>query len=322
MRKSLLLLCLMVSMLVSAFVIHPSKATISTIKWLEPAYSGIDSFYSDSVTAYLEGSSAKLAVAVTHSPYSWINVTWVRIDFDWDATYSSAEASGTSTPIEINSAHSVFVFNIIFTVPSATTVSNLIRHSYVITVNFTHTGGDATFTSTGSDFAIYSTAQAEAQVLNQQVDAYPTSWMFTSSDAEVLWKKARNAAELGDTYYSLGAFESATTSYQSALDLYEQAFAAEKAYQTAVDTALSTGQSNYFNALANNANTEAAAHTTEAEAAMAEAEAAQTQADAAVRQADAALTNAYGWMAFGVGWILIGIGAVIYGLRKPMKPPA
>jgi len=324
MRKNILLLSsLMFIALASAFVVLPSEASISTVKWLEPNFSGTDGFYGGpAVTAYAEGSAVKLAIIVTNAPYSWINVSWVRIWFDWDLTYNSTEATGVTTPIEINSTRSVFVFNIVFTAPSTAQVSNLIKHSYTITVSFSHSGGDATFTLSGSDFAIYSTAQTEAQTLNQQVDAYPTTWTFSSTEAEVLWEKARNEAALGDTYYSVGAFSSARTVYQEALDLFQQAFDAEKAYQTATDTAYSTGMSNYYSALADNVDVQAAASTKEAEAAMMQAEAAQTEAEAALRQTDAALTNAYGWMAFGIGWILIGVGVIVYGLRRPIKPPA
>ncbi len=324
MRKNILLLSSLVfAALASTFVIAPCEATISTTRWLEPNFSGTDNFYGGpAVTAYSEGSAVTLAVVVTNSPYSWINVSWVRVWFDWGLTYNSTEATGVSTPIEINSTRSMFAFNIVFTAPSTTQVSNLIKHSYTITVSFSHSGGDETFTLSGSDFAIYSTAQAEAQALNQQVDAYPTTWAFSSTEAEVLWEKARNEAGLGDTYYSVGAFPSARTAYQEALDLFQQAFDAEKAYQTATDTAYSTGMSNYYSALADNADVQAAASTKQADAAMMQAEAAQTEADAAVRQADAALTNAYGWMAFGIGWILIGVGVIVYGLRRPIKAPA
>ncbi len=318
-KKILLLSSLILAALASAFMVAPSEATISTTKWLELSFSGTDGFYGGpAVAAYAEGSAVKLVIVVTNSPYSWINVSWVRIWFDWGLTYNSTEASGVSTPVEINSTRSVFAFNIAFTAPSTSQVSNLVRHSYTITVSFSHSGGDATFTSSDSDFAIYSTAQAEAQTLNQQVDAYPTTWTFSSAEAEVLWEKARNEAGLGDTYYSVGAFSSARTSYQQALDLYEQAFAAEKAYQTAAFTA----EVNYYNALADSVPASSAATTKNADAAMMQAEAAQTEADAAVRQADAALTNAYGWMAFGIGWILIGVGVIVYGLRRPIKPPA
>ena len=318
MRKNILLLSsLMFIALASAFIVLPSEASISTVKWLEPNFSGTDDFYGGpAVAAYAEGSTVKLSIVVTNSPYSWINVSWVRIWFDWGLIYNSTEATGVSTPIEINSTRSLFVFNIVFTAPSTAQVSNLIKHSYTIAVSFSHSGGDETFTLSGSDFAIYSTAQAEAQALNQQVDAYPTTWSFSSTEAEVLWEKARNEAGLGDTYYSVGAFSSAWISYQQALDLFQQAFEAEKVYQTATDTA----ERNYFNALADSISVEAQAATKHADADMKQADAAQTEAEAALRQTDAALTNAYGWMAFGIGWILIGVGVIVYGLRRPVKP--
>jgi hypothetical protein len=303
MRKNIVAFSsLVLTLIVLALLVRPGAANISTTKWLEPTFSGTDAFYGSpapTIMAYEEGSTAKLVVSVTASPYSWINVTWVRISFDWGKTYNSTEADGVKPSIEINATSSVYVFNIAFTAPSTTVVSNLIRHSYTITVSFEYSGGNSEFTTSASDFVIYSTVQADAQTLNQQVDAYGT-WSFSSSEAQVLWQRGKNAATSGDAYYKNGDFTNAVTSYQSALNYYNQSFDAEKTYQNAVDTALTTAQSNYYNALANNAS---------------------IQADASKTQADAALTSAYGWLSFGIGWILIGIGAIIYGVKKP-KPPA
>jgi len=322
MRKNAIVLStLILTGIISTLMIHPSEATISMTKWLQPTFSGTDAFYGGpAVVAYKEGSTVKLAVSVTPAPYSWVNVTWVRISFGWGKTYNSTEADGVKPATEIDAERSVYVFNILFTAPSTAEASNLVKHSYTVSVSYNYSGGTDKWTSSGTDFVVYSDLQAEAQALNQQVDAYPTTWGFSSSEAQVLWEKAKNIAASGDTYYASGDFTNAKGSYQSALDLFDQAFAAEKTYQTAVDTAGNTALSNYYNALADNAATQANASRTEAEAAQTEANAAMKEADSAAKQAEAALTNAYGWVTFGVGWIFIGIGAIVYGLRK-QKPP-
>lgn len=321
MRKKLVLLSsLVLTLLITLSVIGPTQANIDAVMWLEPTFEGTDGFYGTSVTAYAEGATAKLGVHVDRDMAgdSQVNITAISVVFDWGGNYTLVPTS----QFMLNDTVTELAFTLIFTVPSTTVASNLFLHTYTVYVKYVTTLGIGTFTSGPTDaFAVYSTIQAEAQALNQQVDAYPTTWSFASTEADVLWEKGRNAAGSGDTYYSNGDFENAKANYQSALDLFSQAFDAEKAYQTAVSTAQSTAISNYYNALANTAATEANASQTTANAALIEANAAMKEAETAAKTAEAALTNAYGWLSFGIGWILIGIGAIVYGLRKP-KPPA
>jgi len=320
MRKNVLVLSSLVAMMLLAMAsISPARGNINSWMWLEPAFNGTDQFYDTTVIAYRETSTAKLAVTVDRdgTGASKVNITAVSVVFDWGGNYTLA----VSPVFTLDDTIPVTAFTVAFTVPSATVASNLFLHSFTVYVKYVTTLGQGTFSGSGDSFAVYSTIQADAQALNQQVDAYPNTWSFSSASADVFWEQAKNAAAKGDTYYMNGDFTNAAASYQSALDLFTQAFDAEAAYENAVATAYNTAAANYYNALADNAGIQANASRTEADAAILEANAAQTEANAALRQADAALTNAYGWLSFGIGWILIGIGAIVYGLRKP-KPPA
>lgn len=322
MRKNVAVLSgLVFAMLLALSSLSPAKGNINTPSiWLEPTFKGFDDFYDGSVTAYMEGATARLGVNVDRdgAGASQVNITAVSVVFDWGGNYTLV----VSPVFTLNDTIPVTAFTVTFTVPSTAMASNLFVHSYTVYVKYVTGGGSSTFTESSDSFAVYSATQANAQTLNQQVDVFPGSWSFNSSDARVLWEQAKNAVAAGDTYYTNGDFTNAVSSYQSSLDLFTQAFDAEKAYQTATSTAYNTALSNYYTTLANNAGIEANATKTQADAAILEAGAHQTEANAALKQVDAALTNAYGWMAIGIGWILIGVGAIVYGLRRPKMPAA
>ena len=321
MRKNVIVLSgLVLAMLFALSSIGPVHGDINDWMWLEPTFIGVDEFYGLSVTAYREGSTAKLGVIVDRdgAPMAQVNITAVSVVFDWGGNYTLALTS----PFVLDDTITRAAFTVTFTVPATTVASNLFLHIYRIYVKYVTTIGPNTFSTPPTDsFAVYSATQANAQALNQQVDAYPDTWSFSSSEADALWEKGNNAAASGDAYYANGDFANAVASYQSALDFFNAAFEAEKTYQSAAQTAQNTALSNYYNAYANTVAIEANASKTRADASMIEANAAQTEANAALKQVDAALTNAYGWLAFGIGWILIGVGVIVYGLRKP-KPPA
>lgn len=309
------LLSLIVAMLMTTSTSRPVSAGINTWRFLEPAFQGTDDFYDTSVIAYVAETTAKLVVSVDADPFTDVNISRVWISFDWGKEYNSTEAS-ESSPLEINSTHPVHVFVIDIPVPSTVEVSNWVLRGYTVHVNYTN----GVWTDSGTNFAVYSADQADAQALNQMVDAYPSSMTFSSAEADILWEKAKNSAAMGDTYYQAGAFISAKSTYQTALNLFDQAFTAETTYtqnNRQSQTNLNNAWASYYNALANASKTEADAAMKQADAKMAEVNATKIQADAAAVTADAALTNASGWLAFGIGWIFIGIGVIIYGLRKP-----
>lgn len=318
-EKNALFLGLILVLSISMYFVWPAAADlVGTGTWLEPAFRGTDAFYATDVTAYRELTVAKLAVTVDKDgapPTPQVNITAISVVFDWGGNYTIVPTTGYT----LNNTVTQAAFTVPFTVPSTSVASNLFLHTYTIYVKYNTTMGAGTFpTVTRDAFAVYSTSQANAQALNQQVDAYPTTFSpaFVSPEAGIFWEKAKNAADMADKYYQAGAFVDAESTYQAAVNLFEEAFAAEAAYSQDYRAS----QTSYNNALANAANKGADAAMVEADARAVEANATMVEADAAMRQADAALSNAYGWLFFGIGWTLIGLGAIIYGLRKP-KPP-
>jgi len=324
-KKTIVISSLVIAMLLALFAMRPAQADINKHMWLEPAFYGFDSFYSAPITAYAEGAAAKLAVTVDRDGapvITQVNITAISVVFDWGGNYTSVPSTAFTLDDTIPQA----AFTVTFTVPSTTVASNFFLHTYRIYVKYNTTSGAGTFPIvSGDSIAVYSTTQAEAQMLKQTANSYSLpAGGFSSADATILWEKANAEVSNGDTYYMLGAFAGAKTSYEGAITFYEQAYTAETTYSQDYRTS----QTNYNNALANATSKEADAAMMEAEARSVEANATKTEADAAMTQAeaalkatDAALTNAYGWLSFGIGWILIGIGVIVYGLRRP-KPPA
>jgi len=316
MRRNLaLLFSLVLGMLLVLSMTLPVQGSVHQTMWLQPAFVGFDSFYGSDVTAYTEGSTAMLGVTVDRTPLiSQVNITAISVIFDWvGGNYTMT----LPAPYVLGDTITEAGFTVTFTVPSVSVASNLFLHAYRVEVKYLTPSPGVFSTGSLDSFAVYSTAQAQAQASRQSASAYTQPTLgFSSSEANILWVKGQSELSKGNASYILGDFDGANTYYQNAINDFSEAYTVETAYSRDVRNAQTnalTAQSNYYNALANST-------AKQADASMIQADAATTQADAAVRQADAALTNAYGWMAFGIGWILIGIGAIIYGLRRPKAP--
>lgn len=305
-------LILIVSMLAMSSLTNQAHADINQWRWLEPTFTGTDSFYSASVTAYTEGSTAKVSVLVERAPLiTQVNITAVSVVFDWGENYTLVVSPVYVLDATIPQA----AFTVSFTVPPIAIASNMFLHTFSIYVKYVTTSGSGTFPVAGGDsFAVYTTAQADAQALKQTASSYSLPiGGFSSVEARILWEQGGAEVTKGDTSYMLGNFAGAKTEYQNAINDYAQAYVAETAYSQDYresQTSQNNAYADYYHASADYSNKTA-------EAALTSANAAVTQADAASKQADAALTNAYGWMAIGIGWILIGVGAIVYGLRRP-----
>jgi hypothetical protein len=154
---------------------------------------------------------------------------------------------------------------------------------------------------------VFTADQGEAMQLLGKYYSYRNSFPpndFIDIEARLLAIEADVEATSGSLDMGILDFTAAEEHFQTAVDLYEQAFTAEEAWGTQVQEA-------GLEALQ-----------TEADAVMVEAEAVQTEADALAAEAEVAMKAAeagFVWMFFGFGWILIGIGVIIYGLRKPIR---
>jgi hypothetical protein len=328
-KTTIMAFSLILAALFSTSTISPAQAHIDEWTWLPPyVIRGLDNmFYQTNVVGYEAGSTATLIIPVTNDlapPPILMNVSAVKIGFDWNINYSSDEA-GAIAPVQLEPGET-HVFKISFTVPNTTIASNMWAHTYKIYVEWV----DATGAIIGSwtrnwdekpgtpdyKFAVYSADQSDAvdlyyeyQVLHSN---YPPS-SFENINAMLLATQAGVEASMGGILYSRGNFAEAKTKIESALDLYYQALEAEGQWGT-------TYQGAELNASLN----EAEAILLGAQAAMKEANASQTQADAAMKEAEAAVITAnaiinqsYAWMLFGAAAVLFGVAAVIYAIKKP-----
>lgn len=307
-------------MILSAMV-NPAEAGIEGINWFPPyVMKGYDSlFYHEDIVGYEEGAEALVQVPVysdyyvgyPYYEYRPVNVSAVKVEFDWGINYTSNEVS-TANPFQIM-PYQRHIFTVNFTVPSTTVASNFVAHTYKIYVEHVNaTTGPKEIVDTwvvnwnwwwpAYKFAVFSADQADAMDLYVECQAYYSaypSYYFSDIEARLLASQANVEGSLGGLYYMRGDFAGAKTQYQTALDLCSQAIAAEKAWGIP-----------YQEAMLNVTQTEAEAALTEANAAMKEAEATEMQAQAAMNQS-------YAYIMFGLGWIIIGIGIVIYAAKKP-----
>jgi len=324
---------LLVVTLCSNLATTPVRAYISNYYWVVPLYRGYDEFYGSYVSAYETNSTAQLMVNVYNDWYGYpsINVTAVKVVFDWGQNYSSIECPYIMPQGQYHN------FKIDFTVPSTDVASNVVPHTYVIYVEFTYDSSASYWSYYPSEyFAVYSSDQADARDayinLNAKLQYIPS---FHSYEAQMLLSETSAEANVGYyTYYRRGEFDLAKAHFETALNLFDQAFTVESDYAKAYDK-------NYMASLEAALNTtrlQAEAAKTQADAALAETTASLRQADAAIIEADAAMIEAnatktqaeattsafinqsYAWILFGIGFVISGIGILVYAIRKPKIP--
>jgi hypothetical protein len=283
MKKSILAITAFVLL---ALVSIPAYSSISGTTWLGTAFRGTDTYYSQDIVAYRTGSTAVLKVTVTNTEGTAINLTKVWVTFDWGASYVSTEVNATATGrITIRNGEIRVIF-INFTVPDISVASNLYTHSYVITANFT--GGLPPYTTSGNNFAIYSTDQADAMNLADIIASFPQPSSWQSAQAQILVNEAKNETATAARYYQQGNFGTAKQSYNNALNDLNQAWNVEQSYLTTLQ----------------------------------DLQIQQTQAQ--IRSLDAMTSFFNGlstmWVLFGIGWVLLGLGYIVKWLRKRPEP--
>ncbi|MCW4053544.1 MAG: tetratricopeptide repeat protein [Candidatus Bathyarchaeota archaeon] len=293
-------LCALISML----AISPAQAYIEKFTWLPPYMKkGYDSYYGEYVVIYKDGSDVNFIVPVENDWYlNGLNVSKVIVSFDWGQN----KTLDLSTNIEQVGWHETEIFTVSFTASATEAISSDWAHEYTIYVEHVNaTTGPTETVGTWSRpwdwwspdylFVVFPTDQADAYDSSQEYDAYASaypSWTFSNINASQLAGQATIEASLGNIYYTRGDYTSAETQYQTALDLYNQALAAEATWETKVEEA-------------------------NLEIALTEAEANMATANAMLRQADAAVNQSYSWILFGIGFVFMGIATIVYASRKP-----
>jgi hypothetical protein len=209
---------------------------ISSFNWIGALRNGNDPFYGGSVVAYRTGTTATLAITFDNTGNTAVNVTRVMVLFDWGLNYTSK-----GVPLVVN-VGVLRTFNITFTVPGTGTATNLVVHSYTITVSFTdipNMGPRARSTPSTSNFAIFSNDQADAMTLMQRLGGPATSTylfpVFRTAQASALAAQATSEANLGQSFYSSGDFTNAKVHLANASNLLGNATSVEQSKSSAFD---------------------------------------------------------------------------------------
>jgi hypothetical protein len=281
------------AVLVAALNTPAGRASINNYNWISTAVRNqYDSFYGSSITAYEENTTAFLVVSVSNDYYlGQLNVSAVKVGFDWGTNYSSSECS-PNNPFGIAASQS-HVFTINFTVPSVLFASNLVRHDYTIyveSVNSTTLPNRVTNSwAVNSDgFVVFSTDQAAANDYAQQVNAYPTSNIngipFLTANARQLLQESNVAKNLASASYTRGEFSQAAAYYKNALDYMQQAWSNETSKWSTFEDAIAALLQGSGNMLT---------------------------------------MQGYAWLIFAIGFLIISFGVLIFLVRKrtPLTPP-
>jgi hypothetical protein len=291
MRRTILVCMMLYSLiLISAVRMPAAQASINNYNWIGAVVrNSYDTFYGTTVTAYEEETAANLVVNV-YNEYSGtpINVSAVKVGFDWGTNYTSSECS-TDTPFVISSLQS-HVFTINFTLPSTSFTSNLVVHSYTIYVEHVNsTSGNkrivGAWTQIGSGFAVFSSDQKNAYNYRKEVEAYPSTPSggipFLTAEARELILRSSVAKSVASDSYLRGDFSSASNYYSDSLTFMQQAYSNETEKWSTFENAL---------------------------------------ADILKGSGNLLTFQGYAWLLFGTGFLLVSIGVLVYLARKRPEP--
>jgi len=278
---------------------NTAKADIEDWVWLQPlTYKGYDSLYYEyRIVAYLNGTTASIKIPVYNIQYAYVNITAVSIVFSWGTNITD---DYIANPVKIN-YHETYFFDVTFMADTSQFPSE-IAHTYTLYAKYidSHGRSDEWSRSWSSlypayKFVVFSQDQNDVMDIYEEYSAYRDNYppnSFITTEGRLLATQATAAASEGASTFRRGEFTEAKAHYQTAVDLYNQAFAAEESQGVAMENA-------NLDALTKGAN------------------ATVKEAEAAVFQAQASMNQAYGYLLFGAGIVLIGVGAITYGVRKP-----
>jgi len=242
-----LILVLTLGAILSTSIAPPARASISNFQWLgkkvyyDPIWYPL--LYAYNIVVFPEGTEAKLLVNVYNDWGGYqLNVSAVKVLFDWNINYTCAETS-VDNPVLMD-AGSYRTFTVSFTVPDVSTATNLplqnwpYRHTYTIFVEGVNsTSGPKQvmlhYDTSYYDFIVYSTTQNEAMNLYAKL-YYPMYYYhyFDSDEAQLLYNNATEEYNSGVMAYQTYDFDTAKNHFANALSLYYQALATETSYES------------------------------------------------------------------------------------------
>lgn len=220
-------LCLAAAILGAGLIARPASAQVSTVQWLGALYAGTEDPYFEGmdIVAYKEGDSARLVATVVNTTGHDISIDHGRLKVGW----STVEEEADSRPLTIAKGE-YGIFEWVFDIPAVATASNLIMHTYAITVQYDITGGllDEKWTEDSSDpgnpnLVVYSEDQAACR---DSMDKWESN-----NDAYVLWgyegrqtmTEALYLYNKAEDQYAAGDFDEASTSLADALAKQKEA---------------------------------------------------------------------------------------------------
>jgi hypothetical protein len=280
MKKPYVMLSVLLLLIIGSAVL-PAHGNIESLNWIAPLVNNqYDSFYAEYVTAYQAGSTAQFVISISNTLYSVnMNISAIKIWFDWGTNYTDTSPTyNTSSPYAIGPGL-LHVFTVSFNLPDNTIASNLVTHNYYIYVEDVNATGSVIhyYSRSGSNFAVFSSAQTDAWNLLKQTDQYDFHPTFTTSQAKQQLLQAQIAQSLGNTAYQDGDFNGAVSYYTNASSLVKSAYSSEYDKSLQFENALlgiAQGAVNMLNMMG------------------------------------------IGYTLFGIGFFFMGIGVLVYLVRK------
>jgi hypothetical protein len=140
----LLLIGAMLAAMVLPVALAPASAVadINTIVWLNTAYKGSDPLLG-TIQAYEEGSTATLKISIQNTTGETITIKGAKVKFDWTGGEYAATAGNYPATLANNESG---IVTIVFTVPATSVASNLVKHSYTVSVDYDKEGGYKAYT--------------------------------------------------------------------------------------------------------------------------------------------------------------------------------
>ncbi len=284
MRKTKMILATLALLLIIAFIRPPAYASISSVHWIAPLVNDYDSYYGTSIIGYQAENTAEFAISIFDNYASNMNISAIKIWFDWGVNYTDSNPTYNSTSPAVIGPGLLRVFTVSFTLPDNTVASNLVTHDYIIYVEDVNSTGGVIphfsfegFTRSGSDFVVLSSAQADAWTMLKQIDEYDFHPAFMTSQAKQQLLQAQIAESLGNMAYENGDFSGAASYYTNASSFIQNAYSDEFDKSLQFENALlgvANGAVNMLNMMG------------------------------------------IGYTLFGIGFFFMGIGVLVYLVRK------
>jgi hypothetical protein len=279
------LLCTLI--LFSAVTLHSANASITNYNWINTLlHNSYDEFYGTSVTGYEENTTANLVVNVYNDFFGFqVNVSKVAVGFDWGINYTSSDVS-LDQPYAIPPYQS-HVFSVSFEIPSVLMASNFVTHSYIIYVEHVNSttgnkGLVSFWTRSDDGFAVFSSDQANARSLRDQINAYPSTTSINgipilTANARELIVQSGIAETMASNYYGQGDFTNAKNYYADSLNDLQQAFSNDTDMMSSIESSLANLLNSGGNLL---------------------------------------MFQGYAWLLIAIGFLLMGVGVLVYLVRK------